>query len=142
MATEKQLAALAKARAARKKKTKAKPVAKKRVKKIAVNAPSRATGKKPSPRLKARRQKNKTAPKGYYPNPSVREYVIVVETSGPKGQIGYFSTWKEKGPAMDDDYRNAAKMTKESAENICSAIKVVAGRAIKQCFVSSATEKK
>lgn len=70
MATAKQLAALAKARAARAKK--AKTAAKKKpTKKVSVNAPSRATGKTPSKRLQSRRRKNVTP--GYFPNPAKKK---------------------------------------------------------------------
>ena len=79
MATAKQLAALKKGRAklaakrgkkkTTAKKRKAKTVKRKAIKrkKVSVNAKSRATGKKPSKRLKARRRKNTV--KGCYPNP-------------------------------------------------------------------------
>ena len=88
MATAKQLAALAKGRAALKRKragkksikrkTKRKTVARKKIrrsrKKIGVNAKSRATRKAPTKRLKARRKKNRV--KGMYPNPSPGVFIF------------------------------------------------------------------
>jgi hypothetical protein len=83
MATAKQLAALAKARAARAKKAGAKPATKKPRKKVAVKAPSRATGKTPTKRLQTRRKKNTAA--GYYPNPAtVKKCLVFLQKKGGK----------------------------------------------------------
>lgn len=80
-------------------------------KKVAVSAKSRATGKTPSKRLKARRAKN-TAP-GYYPNPTVRKpqkYVVKVVTF--KGQVGYLTP----SGGLDTEHAKASKLSKASAE--------------------------
>lgn len=103
MATPKQLAALAKARAARAKKSPAK--------KIAVTAKSRATKKAPSKRLKARRAANTKA--GYFPNPvkkSPAKFIIEVKLRGNK--IGYLT------PAgmLDTEKALAAKLSESNAD--------------------------
>lgn len=81
IAWRKKFAAMAKAGTLKKKrkanpakKTAAKKTVKRKapVKKITVSAPSRATGRKPTARLKARRSAN-TKP-GVYPNPSARAF--------------------------------------------------------------------
>jgi hypothetical protein len=104
MATAKQLAALAKARAARAKKAAKKPTTKK--KKVAVKAPSRATGKAPSKRLQTRRVKNTAT--GYYPSPAkksrpkTKTVHLLCVFKGSK-RVGYWT-----GSAWDDN-KNAAK---------------------------------
>ena len=82
IAWRKQFAKMAKSGAFKKKATAHKNPARKRRKappKVAVNAPSRATHKKPSPRLKARRAAN-TRP-GVYPNPRPKRTQVCVYTA-------------------------------------------------------------
>lgn len=106
MASAKQLAALKKAREARAKKA--------GVKKVAVSAKSRATGKPPTARLKARRKKNLTAPAGYFPNPvkrkSAPKFVVKVTTNA--GKVGYSS---DLG-TLDTDIKVASKLSEKMAE--------------------------
>jgi hypothetical protein len=62
-----------------------KRAAKKRRKKVAVNAPSRATKKAPSERLKKRRRKNTAV--GYYPNPATRSVIAALIGN----RVGYYT---------------------------------------------------
>lgn len=106
MATAKQLAALKKARAAKKKK-------------ISVNAKSRATGLPPTKRLKARRKKNLTAPKGYYPNPVKRKKSaekFVVEVKLKHGSVGYLTP----SGNLDTEKSKAAKRIAVGAEKLAT----------------------
>lgn len=74
--------------AVKKTSTKKKAVKKKAGKRPAKSSPSyvtrksQATGKAPSARLKARRKKARTAPKGYFPNPSAPRYVAIKLDAG------------------------------------------------------------
>lgn len=111
MATEKQLAALAKARAARKKKlgaSKKKTTAKKRVG-TSQKKPSIATKKAPSKRLKARRAKNVTP--GYYPNPvKTLKTVYILAIFDGKKRLGYWT-----GKNWDDSKGAAKRYATQSA---------------------------
>ena len=105
MASKAQLAALAKARAARKKKP---------VKKIPVNAKSRVTGKAPSKRLKARRAKNTRA--GYYPNPvkktTPRKFTVRVTLAS--GKVGYVTP----SGGLDTDIGYAVKKSETECNKL------------------------
>lgn len=111
MATQKQLDALKKARAAKARKAKAK----KPKKKVAITAPSRTTGKAPSKRLRSRRAKNYKAPAGYYPNPTSEYYVITVASN--MGDA-YFSGANNRGHTFDTHLSKAVKFPDRKIANM------------------------
>ena len=133
MATAKQLAALKKARAARKRNLANKADPKRKVstkrktvkKKVSVSAPSRATKKPPSKRLKRRRKAN--VKKGYYPNPAVKISTRVsgdeycAQITSKDGRIGYVS--KLSGLQFDTDKKKALCGTKQTAAEIVKAVR-------------------
>lgn len=116
MATQKQLAALKKARAAKKRNVDKRKVGTSQTKK------SRATGKTPSKRLKKRRASN--TKKGYYPNPTTAKktvYLVKVETT--LGEHGYLKSWPKSGPKFDTLVSNAYEYDKKSdAEMIANIL--------------------
>lgn len=99
MATPKQLAALAKARAARAKKKKP------------ITAKSAATGKAPSKRLKKRRAEN--TKKGYFPNPVKKPARFIVKVTLKNNDVGYLT----HAMTLDTDVKKAAKVSKSNAES-------------------------
>lgn len=105
MATPKQLAALAKARAARAKKL----APKKTVKKRTTKAVKKTTAKTP--------RKN---------NPSF--YAVRVKTVN--GQEGYLSSWGTRGPNFDDSAANAVRTDRRGAEALKNAIFTVKPKGI------------
>ena len=109
MASQAQLAALAKARAARKKKTPAK---------IAVGAKSRVTKKAPSKRLKARRAKNVKA--GYFPNPKPKapNKKFTVKVTLKNGKAGYVTPTGQ----LDTEIIYAVKKTEKACETLAHSV--------------------
>jgi len=86
-------------------KKKARKKARKKTKKVAINAKSRVTKKKPSTRLKKRRKAN--VKKGYYPNPVTdrKFYVAYVINDGVK--YYYHGYVPNKGLVLKDDVKDA-----------------------------------
>ena len=120
LAAQKKFAAMAKARAGKKKAASKKKPAKKTVKKkVAVTAPSRATGKAPSTRLKKRRTKNKRAPAGFYPNPCTNGYVVAAIVDGKKY---YFDGDKSLG-SKAKAARYSEKQLKVIAAKVAKGVK-------------------
>lgn len=103
MASLAQLAALAKARAARKKKPKAKKP---------IGAKSQVTKKAPSKRLKARRTKNTKT--GYFPNPKAPIKKFTVKVTLLNGKVGYVT----HAGQLDTDYAYAVKKTEKACETL------------------------
>ena len=87
-----------------------------------VSRPSQATGKAPSSRLKKRRMKAKSAPKGYFPNPVKKPIPKKIYTIFGKytGNAGYWTGRK----SLTTELSEAAHFgTKKVAEEMKKALK-------------------